>query len=376
MSNNMYNIKKCVSIILACLILILELGVIRITDGYVIKACAAQVDSSEEMKEASTQTVSNTNKKSKKSDTVAITISEAGDCTLGVDSRFNSTFNEYYDRKGAAYFLKKVKPVFSKDDITIVNFEGTLTESSARQVKAFTFKGPAKHVKILKKGSVEVVNLANNHSMDFGSKGFSDTKKTLKKNKVKYCYNSTIAYKKVKGVKVAFIGFSQLSGAGESQVKAAIKQAKKNKAKIIIASFHWGIEYDYYPSGNQKSIARYAISEGADLVLGHHPHVLQGVEKYKGRYIVYSLGNFCFGGNVNPRDKDSMIFQQTFYVKKGKLTKKNDAKIIPCSLSGKSYTNDFQPRILKGKGKKRVLNRIRSFSKGMNVIIKNSGKIK
>ena len=376
MTNNILDIKKCVSIITVCLILILGLGVIRIPDNYVMKVYAAESDTSEETTETSPQTGTTTNKKTKKNKVVAITISAAGDCTLGVDSRYNSVFNSVYNEKGPSYFLKKVKPVFSKDDITIVNFEGTLTESSARAVKKFTFKGPAKHVKILKKGSVEVVTLANNHSLDFGSRGLSDTMKTLKKNKVKYCYNSTIAYKKVNGVKVAFIGFSQLAGSGQAQVKSAIKAAKKKKAKIIIVSIHWGIERDYYPSGNQKSLGRYAISQGADLVLGHHPHVLQGVEKYKGRYIVYSLGNFCFGGNVNPSDKDTMIFQQTFYVKNGKLSKKNDARVIPCSLSGKTYTNDFQPRILKGSSKKRVLGRLRTFSRGMNVSIKDSGTIK
>lgn len=79
---------------------------------------------------------------------------------------------------------------------------------------------------------------------------------------------------------------------------------------------------------------------------------------------------------MDPEDKDTMIFQQTFYIKKGKLQKKNDAKIIPCSLSGVSYTNDFQPRILKGKEKKALLSRMRDFSSGMNVKIKSSGKLK
>jgi poly-gamma-glutamate synthesis protein (capsule biosynthesis protein) len=131
-----------------------------------------------------------TTQKKKKDDTVAITISAAGDCTLGVDSRYNEAFNSYYDEHNASYFLKKVKPVFSKDDITIVNFEGTLTDSNDRQDKTFTFKGPAKYAKILKKGSVEVVTLANNHSYDFGEQGFSDTKKTLKKNaKIKTIHN-------------------------------------------------------------------------------------------------------------------------------------------------------------------------------------------
>lgn len=312
----------------------------------------------------------------KKNKSIKITISAAGDCTLGVDSRYNNTFNNYYKKNGSAYFLKKVKKVFSKDDVTIVNLEGPFTNATNRASKTFTFKGPASYAKILKKGSVEVVNVANNHTFDYGKKGYSDTLRTLKKNKIKYCRNGSIAYKTVKGIKIAFLGFNQLEGITSSDVKKAIKKAKKQKAKIIIVSFHWGIERDYYPSAIQKSLGRAAIRDGATLILGHHPHVLQGMERYKGRYIVYSLGNFCFGGNTNPSDKDTMIFQQTFTIKNGRVAKNKDIKVIPCSLSSSSYTNDLQPRILSGKNRKRVLKKINKLSHGMGVTINSKGKAK
>ena len=314
--------------------------------------------------------------KKKKNSTIKITISAAGDCTLGVDSRYNSVFNSYYSRYGSSYFFKKVKSIFKKDDLTIVNFEGTLTNSSARANKTYTFKGPAKYANILKKGSVEVVTLANNHTMDFGNQGYSDTKSSLKKYNISYCNGSTIAYKKVKGVKIAFVGFNALNGVTEQQVKDTIRTAKKKKAKIIIASFHWGIEKEYYPNARQKTLGRCAISSGASLVLGHHPHRVQGIEKYKGRYIVYSLGNFSFGGHTNPDDKDCIIFQQTFYVKNGKLQKKNDVKVIPCSISSVNHTNNFQPKVLTGSEKKRLMNKINRLSKGMNASFKSNGKAK
>lgn len=303
-------------------------------------------------------------------------MSAAGDCTLGVDSRYNTSFNSYYARHGSAFFLRNVKKVFSKDDLTIVNFEGTLTNASARASKAFTFKGPAKYVNILKKGSVEVVNLANNHSRDFLSKGFNDTKRTLKSNRIPYSYKTTIAYKTINGVKMAFLGFNELDGVSKKQLKTGVTRAKRKGAKVIVVSFHWGIEKEYRPNATQKSFGRYAIDCGASVVLGHHPHVLQGVEKYKGRYIVYSLGNFCFGGNNNPKDKDTMIFQQTFTVKDGKLAKDGNARVIPCSLSGKSYTNTFQPRVLTGASKNRVMKKIRNLSSGMHVKIDRYGKLK
>lgn len=342
-----------------------------------VNAAQQETNMTEATTEATTEQLEKSTTEKKKNETTTVTISAAGDCILGVDSRYNNSFNTYYkNKKDPAYFFKKVKKVFEKDDITIVNFEGTLTTSTNRANKKFTFKGPASYAKILKKGSVEVVNLANNHSKDYGIKGFNDTKATLKKNDIPYCYYDTIVYKKVNGVKVAFLGFNQLGGVTKQQVKTGITQAKKKKAQIIIVSFHWGIERDYYPSGNQKSMGHYAISEGADLVLGHHPHVLQGVEKYKGRYIVYSLGNFCFGGNTNPSDKDTMIFQQTFYVKNGKLLKKNDAKVIPCSVSSVSYTNDYQPKVLTGKSKSRLIQKINRISKGMNTSANKNGELK
>ena len=175
---------------------------------------------------------------------------------------------------------------------------------------------------------------------------------------------------------MAFLGFSQINGVTNAQVKETIKKAKKKRAKIIIVSFHWGIEKSYNSNSTQRTLGHTAIDCGASLVLGHHPHVLQGIEKYKGRYIVYSLGNFCFGGNVNPQDKDTMIFQQTFYVKKGKLLKKNDVKVIPCSLSGSSTHNDYQPRILSGSERKRVLRKINGMSKGMHEKYGSNGKAK
>lgn len=307
--------------------------------------------------------------------TTSITISAAGDCTLGVDSRYSHNFNKYYKKKGSSYFFKKVRSVFSQDDITIVNFEGTLTTAKKRAKKPFTFKGPKKYASILKKGSVEVVNLANNHSKDYGKTSLADTQKTMKKNNIGYCIHSAISYQTVNGVKTAFLGFNALERITRKQIKQSISQAQKNNAAIIIVSFHWGVERKYYPNAKQKSLGHYAIDCGASLVLGHHPHVLQGIEQYKGRYIVYSLGNFCFGGNSNPSDKDTMIFQQTFSVKDGELQPENHAKIIPCSLSSHKKTNDFQPRPLSGNEKKKLIKKMNKLSKKFNVSIASNGKI-
>ncbi|SFQ32641.1 poly-gamma-glutamate synthesis protein (capsule biosynthesis protein) [Lachnospiraceae bacterium XBB1006] len=305
-----------------------------------------------------------------------IVISAAGDCTLGVDSRFNNNFNAMYDRKSPAYFLKKVKPIFSKDDITIVNFEGTLTNATTRAIKTFTFKGRKKYTEILKSSSVEVVNLANNHTMDFLEQGMRDTRKALKDANIKYCILHTVAYKKVHGTKVALLGFNGLSGVSNTVIKQTIHKAKRKGADVIVVSFHWGVEREYAPVAAQKNYAHYAIKQGANLVIGHHPHVLQGVEKYKKSYILYSMGNFCFGGNANPSDKDTMVYTQAFYVDShGKFIENAEAKAIPCLLSGHRNYNDFQPTPAKGSTKRRILQKLRNMSKGMHVTINGKGEI-
>ena len=145
-----------------------------------------------------------------------------------------------------------------------------------------------------------------------------------------------------------------------------IQDLKDEGAQVIIASFHWGEEKAEYPNDVQVELAHAAIDAGADLVLGHHPHVLQGIEQYKGKNIVYSLGNFCFGGNKNPSDKDTMIFQQTFTVENGKLAEDDVTNIIPCSLSSESGYNNYQPMVLEGSEKERVLQKIEDFSTAIN----------
>ena len=308
----------------------------------------------------------------------SITMSFAGDCTLGSDSRYNTNFISTYNANGASYFLKKVRSVFKTDDLTLVNFEGTLTDSTSRANKTFTFKGAKSYTKILTGSGVEAVNIANNHTKDFGKTGYDDTIAALKSASLIYSGYSTVGYATVKDTKIAMIGLTALSESSESSVisdtKKLIKKARKKGADIVITSFHWGIERDYYPESKQKNIAKAAIDNGSDLVIGHHPHVLQGISVYKGKYICYSLGNFCFGGNSNPSDKDSMIFQMTFKMSDGNIAD-TTAKVIPCSLSGSSSKNDFQPRVLSGSESERVRKKLNKISSGFDIKIKKNGTV-
>lgn len=297
---------------------------------------------------------------------VSITVSVVGDCTLGTDENFNyaRSLNAYYEKNGPEYFLKNVKSIFASDDLTIANLEGTFTDSTSRVDKTYAFKGPKEFVNILTSSSVESVTLANNHSRDYGTQSLTDTKATLDSAGVIHFGYDETSVVDVKGVKVGLIGIYELidhTGRAQ-QVKDHIAKVKSEGADIIIVIFHWGIERDAAPNSHQTMLARLAIDEGADLVCGHHPHVLQGIEEYKGKNIVYSLGNFCFGGNSNPSDKDTMIFQQTFTMTKDGLKEDNVTNVIPCSLSSEKSRNNYQPTPATGTEATRILKKIEERS--------------
>ena len=298
-----------------------------------------------------------------------ITISAAGDCTLGTDEGFNykRSFKGKYDAvQDPAYFFQNVQPVFAQDDLTIVNMEGTLTEETTREPKQFAFKGDAEYAKILTAGAVEAANLANNHSFDYGKKSYEDTITALEAEGISSFGYERTAVMDIKGVKVGLAGVYELAEHIDCKQDLLdnIASLKEQGAQIIIVSFHWGQEKENVPNDVQVELAHTAIDNGADLVLGHHPHVLQGIEEYKGKNIVYSLGNFCFGGNSAPSDMDTMIFQQTFTVKDGKLQEDNVTNILPCKISSayEEGYNNYQPILAEGEQKEKIFERLSEYS--------------
>lgn len=299
---------------------------------------------------------------------VSLTLSVVGDCTLGTDETFDydTSLNAYYENYGADYFLQNVKDIFSTDDLTIANFEGTLTDSDEREDKTFAFKAPASYASILTGGSVEAVNTANNHSHDYGEQSFDDTLAALDDAGIVHFGYDETAVMDVKGVKVGLVGIYELYDhlEREQQLKNNIAKVKADGAQLIVVIFHWGNETETVPDSNQTTLGRIAIDEGADLVCGHHPHVLQGIETYKGRNIVYSLGNFCFGGNSSPSDMDTMIYQQTFTIDADGVKKDNVTNIIPCSISSAAYDgyNNYQPTPAEGDEATRILGKINERS--------------
>ena len=328
-------------------------GTVRVTaDGVSAAICTAEVSESR-----------------------TVTVSAVGDCTLGTDE--STSFNAYEAMNGTSYFFQNVRSILEADDATFANFEGTLTTETARESKEYAFKGDPSYTQILTDGSIDVVTLANNHSSDYGAKSLTDTEEALDAAGIDYCIGDKIAVKEVNGIPTAFIGIYVLNDgmAREEQVKQTIAAAKQQGAKLVIVAFHWGTEKAAEPDETQKSLAHTAIDCGADLVVGHHPHVLQAIEYYKGKYIAYSLGNFCFGGNSAPSDMDTMIFQQTFTIEKGEVQAAAAATVVPCSISSTAGYNDYQPTPTEGDASASVIDRLNTMSANYGVTVNADGTV-
>ena len=275
---------------------------------------------------------------------ILYTISFAGDCTLGTDEllygqsfTFVKVVGDQYD-----YPFQNVLPYFAEDDLTLVNFEGTLTEHRTPREKKFRFRGPVEYAKILTAGDIEMVNLSNNHSYDYGEGGYESTLDALQKEGVAYVEDeSTALYTTDTGLIVGV--YAEQFSVNMDKMKKAVAQLRQDGAEIVIVSYHGGTEGSYKLTNLQKDFAHACIDAGADIFFGHHPHVLQAIEEYNGGVIYYSLGNFSFGGNRNPGDKDTAILQQEIVREIDGTVHLGQTKIIPCCLSSTTKKNTYQP---------------------------------
>ena len=284
-----------------------------------------------------------------KDGTIQLIITAGGDMTIGGDvrKRGDSLFDRELKRQGGdIHFLtRNVRDILLEDDMTIVNFEGTLTTAPVYKANnQFVFSAPPEYVEILKQGGIEAVALENNHVFDHGQAGLDETKATLDAAGIVWSDSQHVGVYTVNNVTIAMLTYQQYRDKVEEllvQVPLDVQNAKA-QYDIVIVSFHWGQELDYKPNRNQINLGRATIDAGADLVLGHHSHRINPIEKYKDRYIVYSLGNFSFAGNNKPSDMSTFLFQVRFNVK-GDTVESDSFRIIPSRISSKTDYNDFAP---------------------------------
>lgn len=333
-----------------------------------VTACGAQASSVEPMRQAVERVAASVPRAEPDAapppETV-IVISAVGDCAIGdlhhgagAPGSFAARLAEVNDPMG--YPFSGIGDLFHDDDLTIANLEGTFTDNEAWHNDVFSIRGKPAYAEMLTRGGVDLVNVENNHSHDYGVEGHEDTKRALEAAGVAYFGSKHVDRRVIKGMTVVNLGYLGGPAGTEARVVQDVRREKR-PGTIVIASFHWGIESFYVTAPDQKRIGRAAIDAGADLVLGHHPHVLQGIETYKGRHIVYSLGNFVFGANSQPKDMDSIIYREKLTIVDGAVSRR-DNDIIPVAISSNRRQNDFRPVLLADDEADRVVAKLEKLS--------------
>lgn len=302
------------------------------------------------------------------------------------DTIFSGNVAKVLEKQGYDYPYQYVKDLFQGDDLTVLNLETPVTYGgTVAEDKTFVFKSSPKALGEMAKAGVDAVNLANNHTLDQGVEGLLDTIQHLKDNKIKYVgagSNSDEAYAPIyferKGIKIALCGFSRVipqadwaatkKNAGVAAVYdstlavKAIKEARK-KADLVLVVTHWGKERVTKLEDHQTNLSHAFIDAGADLVIGGHPHVMQGIEQYKGKWVVYSTGNFIFTKSNDPKTWETAVFS-------AKCSKSGD-----CQLKLTPYLTEIgQPVPMDEKNGTKLLKEIETLSPGIR--INDSGEVR
>jgi len=314
----------------------------------------------------------------------SIRLSFAGDCTLGGHEGWMNysigTFKVMAQQQNYDYFLRETQHLFARDDFTFVNLEGVLADSPRGLNKntKWNFRGATDYVNILLEGSVEGVTLGNNHSLDFGKVGLASTQATLDEAGIVWAYNDQPAFFEKDGRTIAFLGYwvSDFQRARPGLAEA-IAGLKAQGAQAVVVNYHGGQQYRQKHKASQTEDMRFAIDAGADLVIGHHPHALQGMEIYQERMIVYSLGNFCYGGNRKPRvvEYPSMVLgAELLFDGQGfagaRLT------IHPFRISGTAPRNNYQPYPVSGEWAQEVMDIIQADTPfALNPFVEGQGAV-
>ena len=300
------------------------------------------------------------------------TLTFLGDCTIGsAPKQMNVMYSIlWYIGEDYGYPFRNVMEYIENDDLTVINLESTLYEGGSSSGALFTFRAPTKYVNVITQNSIEAVSFANNHTMDYLQAGYDSTLATLEEANVPYVEkDGSLLLTTESGLTVGIyaLAFTQ----DKKDMEKEIADLRSQGAEVIIVSAHWGEEGSYRPSSSQTEMAYAAIDAGADIVYGHHPHVLQKIEEYNGGIIYYSLGNFVFGGNHWPQDLDSAILQQQIIRDTDGTISLGELTIIPVSCSSLPVQNNFQPTPYEEGSEKyeRAMSKLDGTFKGGNLIV-------
>ena len=279
-----------------------------------------------------------------------VTLSLIGDCSIGDSEQFKGSAESYHktiDAQGYGWPFSLVKEYLEQDDLTVANLEVVFTTRTKHSDKLYNLVADPDHVQILTEGSIEMVNTVNNHCMDFLDGGYNDTLKTLEQAGIQHFGSvypnnpdghDDLGMVEIDGIRFGFVGFSYPQDSDQKKIANRIAKLREQGCDVVVVSLHWGRETYMTPEAWQITYAKEVINAGADVIWGHHPHVLQPIQFYKGKPILYSTGNFTFG-TMSKVDPSTGIFQLTYEKADGKAELK-ELRVIPCETQG---SPDYRP---------------------------------
>lgn len=285
-----------------------------------------------------------------------VTLTFTGDCTLGNTPLLrgrDASFEAFVEKNGLEYPFANVKTLFEEDDLTIINLEGTFhdSEEGVAQKKTYTFRSPTAYAQMLPLSSIEACYLGNNHVIDYGLPGYQSTIQALNENNVNWFGsteydNVTYIYEK-NNIRVGFVSINiswwWQEGNG-LMMKETIQKLKEDEGcQVVITCLHGGVEYDNHHDKNQERMADQFLRNGADIVVGNHPHVIQGLRTENGKTTLWSLGNFSFGGNKEVKSIRTYIARFTLSFDEDGQYLGHQLNILPAHMSGTRDYNNYQP---------------------------------
>ena len=271
------------------------------------------------------------------------TFSLIGDCTVGEDVRhqgYRSGYTYKVSQVGLDYPFSLVADMFARDDLTVANCEGTLSNYKQTKKSIMALIAPPEFAQVFKLGNVDVCNLANNHTRDFGKRGQEDTAANLGALGIASFYDDITCSVTVKGVKVGFVGFTYpMNEQKLKRYKTALENLRADGCTFVVASAHWGRE-TYYDLDSNQAYGVKLIDAGFDMVFGHGSHTCEMIRWYKGKVIFYSLSNFTFGANGHPKDDDTVVVQISYDIREDGTMTPREMNAIPFKMH---RDGDFRP---------------------------------
>ena len=296
--------------------------------------------------------------------TGTVTMTFLGDCTLGGEekkARQSLSFASRIAENGMDFPFRGLKQLTETDDLTVANLEVVLSDRKLKkEKKEFNFIGPTANTQILKEGNIECVTVANNHTHDYGNEGYADTKKALEEAGI--CWfgvDAPAIWRSDEGLMIGFLGVNySLTGNRAKRFAAQAEKLRDFGCAAVITVMHAGTEYSYRPPDNyQAQIVERAVKAGSCLVIGHHPHVLQGVVMKDNVPVVYSLGNCSFGGTTFAKDNDALVVRAELRFGAGEL-REIALTFYPISITSDKRHNNYSPCLLTGDDAERVLKKM------------------